>query len=131
MGCRGRAATLQDLRASGICLRRCRSCASWIACRVSSGAALDLRDRVRDVPDFPKPGIVIQGPDAAVADAVYFRETIDRLAELRDPAAGPSIRREAAAYLRRRAGPTGSAAASCGPQPGKLPWDPSRRPNLE
>jgi adenine phosphoribosyltransferase len=35
---------------------------------VTSGAALDLRDRVRDVPDFPKPGIVFKDLMPLVAD---------------------------------------------------------------
>ena len=52
---------------------------------MSSGATLDLRDRVRDVPDFPKPGIVFKDLMPLVADAVYFRETIDRLEELARP----------------------------------------------
>jgi adenine phosphoribosyltransferase len=52
---------------------------------VSSGAALDLRDRVRDVPDFPKPGIVFKDLMPLVADATYFRETIDRLTDLARP----------------------------------------------
>ena len=52
---------------------------------MSSGAALDLRDRVRDVPDFPKPGIVFKDLMPLVADATYFRETIDRLADLARP----------------------------------------------
>ena len=47
--------------------------------------ALDLRDRVRDVPDFPKPGIVFKDLMPLVADPLYFRETIDRLEELARP----------------------------------------------
>ena len=39
--------------------------------------ALDLRDRVRDVPDFPKPGIVFKDLMPLVADPVYFKATID------------------------------------------------------
>jgi adenine phosphoribosyltransferase len=52
---------------------------------VTSGAALDLRDRVRDVPDFPKPGIVFKDLMPLVADAEYFRETINRLEQLAKP----------------------------------------------
>jgi len=52
---------------------------------VSSGATLDLRDRVRDVPDFPKPGIVFKDLMPLVGDATYFREAIDRLEELARP----------------------------------------------
>jgi adenine phosphoribosyltransferase len=46
---------------------------------------LDLRERVRDVPDFPKPGIVFKDLMPLVADPAYFRETIDRLEELARP----------------------------------------------
>ena len=44
-------------------------------------AMIDLRSHVRDVPDFPKPGIVFKDLMPLVADAEYFRETIDRLEE--------------------------------------------------
>ncbi len=53
---------------------------------MTSGAALDLRDRVRDVPDFPKPGIAFKDLMPLVADAAYFHETIDRLEQLIAPA---------------------------------------------
>ena len=41
---------------------------------------LDLRDRIRDVPDFPSEGIVFKDLMPLVADAEYFAETIRRLA---------------------------------------------------
>ena len=47
--------------------------------------ALDLTDRIRDVPDFPKPGIVFKDVMPLVGDAAYFRETVDRLAEYARP----------------------------------------------
>ena len=50
-----------------------------------SSASLDLRDRVRDVPDFPKPGIVFKDIMPLVADAEYFRAAIDGLVELARP----------------------------------------------
>jgi adenine phosphoribosyltransferase len=92
---------------------------------VSSGAALDLRDRVRDVPDFPKPGIVFKDLMPLVADAVYFRETIDRLAELARPRQPDIILgAEARGFI------FGGALADrlgCGfvpaRKPGKLPWN--------
>ncbi len=101
------------------------SCASWRSGRllpVSSEAALDLRDRVRDVPDFPKPGIVFKDLMPLVADAVYFRETIDRLAELAGPRQPDIILGAEArgfifggarrpARLRLRAGPQAGQAA--------------------
>ena len=46
---------------------------------------LDLTDRIRDVPDFPKPGIVFKDVMPLVADAAYFHETVQRLAEFAEP----------------------------------------------
>ena len=92
---------------------------------MSSGAALDLRDRVRDVPDFPKPGIVFKDLMPLVADATYFRETIDRLADLARPRQPDIILgAEARGFI------FGGALADrlgCGfvpaRKPGKLPWN--------
>ena len=92
---------------------------------MSSGAALDLRDRVRDVPDFPKPGIVFKDLMPLVADATYFRETIDRLADLARPRQPDIILgAEARGFI------FGGALADrlgCGfvpaRKPGKLPWE--------
>ena len=92
---------------------------------MSSGAALDLRDRVRDVPDFPKPGIVFKDLMPLVADAAYFRETIDRLEELARPRQPDIILgAEARGFI------FGGALADrlgCGfvpaRKPGKLPWN--------
>jgi len=92
---------------------------------VTSGATLDLRDRVRDVPDFPKPGIVFKDLMPLVADPAYFRETIDRL----EAAARPKrpdiiLGAEARGFI------FGGALADrlqCGfvpaRKPGKLPWE--------
>lgn len=46
---------------------------------------LDLRARVRDVPDFPKAGIVFKDLMPLIADPAYFTETINRLAEWARP----------------------------------------------
>jgi adenine phosphoribosyltransferase len=43
--------------------------------------SLDLRDRIRDVPDFPHPGIVFKDLMPLVADPEYFRDTIRQLAD--------------------------------------------------
>ena len=50
-----------------------------------SSPPLDLRDRVRDVPDFPQPGIVFKDIMPLVADAEYFRAAIDGLVERARP----------------------------------------------
>jgi adenine phosphoribosyltransferase len=92
---------------------------------VTSGATLDLRDRVRDVPDFPKPGIVFKDLMPLVADPTYFRETIDRLEQLARPLEPDIILgAEARGFI------FGGALADrlhCGfvpaRKPGKLPWD--------
>ncbi|NUT55983.1 MAG: adenine phosphoribosyltransferase [Thermoleophilia bacterium] len=92
---------------------------------MTSGAALDLRDRVRDVPDFPKPGIVFKDLMPLVADPTYFRETIDRLEALARPKRPDLILgAEARGFI------FGGALAdrlSCGfvpaRKPGKLPWE--------
>jgi adenine phosphoribosyltransferase len=91
---------------------------------VTSGATLDLRERVRDVPDFPKPGIVFKDLMPLVADSAYFRETIDRLEELARPKQPDIILgAEARGFI------FGGALADrlgCGfvpaRKPGKLPW---------
>jgi adenine phosphoribosyltransferase len=44
-----------------------------------------LAAKVRDVPDFPKPGIVFKDIMPLVADPASFRETIDLLAEWSRP----------------------------------------------
>jgi adenine phosphoribosyltransferase len=46
---------------------------------------LDLRDRIRDVPDFPTEGIVFKDLMPLIADAEYFSETIRQLAEWARP----------------------------------------------
>ena len=88
------------------------------------GATLDLRDRVRDVPDFPKPGIVFKDLMPLVADPAYFRETIGRLEAIARPLEPDIILgAEARGFI------FGGALADrlgCGfvpaRKPGKLPW---------
>jgi adenine phosphoribosyltransferase len=46
---------------------------------------LDLRDRIRDVPDFPTKGIVFKDLMPLIADPEYFAETIERLADWARP----------------------------------------------
>jgi len=42
---------------------------------------IDLRRHIRDVPDFPKPGIVFRDITPLLADATAFRAAIDALIE--------------------------------------------------
>jgi adenine phosphoribosyltransferase len=46
---------------------------------------LDLRDRIRDVPDFPSAGIVFKDLMPLIADPVYFAESIRLLADWARP----------------------------------------------
>ena len=46
---------------------------------------LDLRDRIRDVPDFPTEGVVFKDLMPLIADPQYFAETIRQLAALARP----------------------------------------------
>ena len=46
---------------------------------------LDLRDRIRDVPDFPTKGVVFKDLMPLIADPEYFAETIGRLSEWARP----------------------------------------------
>jgi adenine phosphoribosyltransferase len=84
----------------------------------------DLRDLVRDVPDFPTAGIVFKDLMPLVADAEAFRTAIDLLAEWAAPRRPDVILgAEARGFI------FGGALAytlGCGfvpaRKPGKLPW---------
>ncbi|HWH05336.1 MAG TPA: adenine phosphoribosyltransferase [Gaiellaceae bacterium] len=87
-------------------------------------ATLDLRDRIRDVPDFPKPGIVFKDIMPLVGDAEYFRAAVDALVELARP-----LRPDVILGAEARGFIFGGALAyelGCGfvtaRKPGKLPW---------
>ena len=87
--------------------------------------SLDLSSKIRDVPDFPKEGIVFKDVMPLIADAAYFRETIERLAEwarLREP--DLILGAEARGFI------FGAALAYelgigfiAARKPGKLPWE--------
>jgi adenine phosphoribosyltransferase len=48
---------------------------------MTAPASLDLRDWIRDIPDFPRPGIVFKDITPLLGDPAAFRVTIERLAE--------------------------------------------------
>jgi adenine phosphoribosyltransferase len=87
--------------------------------------ALDLTERIREIPDFPKPGIVFKDVMPLVADAAYFHETVERLADFARPRKPDIILgAEARGFI------FGGALAyllGCGfvtaRKPGKLPWE--------
>lgn len=64
---------------------------------MSEHSAINLHDWIRDVPDFPKPGIMFKDITPLLASPEAFRATVDRLAEL---IAGRSIDTVAAAEAR-------------------------------
>ena len=85
---------------------------------------MDLATKIRDVPDFPKPGIVFKDIMPLLADPEALRETVDRLTEWAEPLEPNVVMAvEARGYI------TGGALAcrlGCGfvaaRKPGKLPW---------
>jgi adenine phosphoribosyltransferase len=85
---------------------------------------IDLQTKIRDVPDFPRPGIVFKDIMPLIGDRDALRETIDRLAEWAGPRKPDIVLgAEARGYI------TGGALAcklGCGfvaaRKPGKLPW---------
>jgi adenine phosphoribosyltransferase len=86
--------------------------------------AVDLKAKIRDVPDFPKPGVVFKDIMPLLGDAAALTEAVDRLAEWAAPRKPDLVLgAEARGYI------TGGALAcrlGCGfipaRKPGKLPW---------
>jgi len=86
---------------------------------------VDLSAKIRDIPDFPRPGIVFKDIMPLLADRESFRETVDELAEFAEPRRPDLILgAEARGFI------LGGALAyrlGCGfvaaRKPGKLPWE--------
>jgi adenine phosphoribosyltransferase len=70
----------------------------------------DLAAKIRDVPDFPKPGIVFKDIMPLLADPAALKEAVDRIADWAESRTGGA--------LACRLG-CGFVAAR---KPGKLPW---------
>ena len=84
----------------------------------------DLAAKIRDIPDFPRPGVVFKDIMPLLADPAALREAVERLAEFAEPR-GPELVLGAESRgfilggaLAYRLG-CGFAAAR---KPGKLPW---------
>ena len=85
---------------------------------------MNLADKIRDVPDFPEPGIVFKDIMPLLADPATLREAVDLLAEWIEPRKPDLILgAEARGFI------LGAALAyklGCGfiaaRRPGKLPW---------
>src|SRR5688572_7710484 len=88
-----------------------------------------LKDLVRDVPEFPQPGVVFKDITPLLADAQAFRSTVDALAH---PFASRAVDRvvgiEARGFI--LAAPVAyrlGAAFVPVRKPGKLPWQVARQ----
>ena len=87
--------------------------------------AVDLASKIRDIPDFPKPGIVFKDIMPLLADPEAFRAAVDGLAEFARPRRPDLVMgAEARGFI------LGGALAlelGCGfvaaRKPGKLPWE--------
>ena len=44
-------------------------------------SSIELKDYIRDIPDFPKPGILFRDITPLLSDHRAFRETVNRFAE--------------------------------------------------
>jgi len=86
--------------------------------------ASDLASKIRDIPDFPKPGIVFKDIMPLLADPESLHETVEQLAAFAEPRTPDLIMgAEARGFI------LGGALAcrlGCGfvaaRKPGKLPW---------
>jgi adenine phosphoribosyltransferase len=84
-----------------------------------------LKAKIRDVPDFPEPGIVFKDIMPLLADPASFEDAVDQLAEFAEPRRPDLILgAEARGFI------LGAALAyklGCGfvaaRRPGKLPWN--------
>jgi adenine phosphoribosyltransferase len=85
---------------------------------------MDLAAKIRDVPDFPKPGIVFKDIMPLLADPAALHETVERLAVWAEP-----LRPDVVLAVEARGYITGGALACrlgagfvAARKPGKLPW---------
>jgi adenine phosphoribosyltransferase len=91
---------------------------------VTETQSLDLASLVRDVPDFPKPGIVFKDIMPLLANAQAFHQAVEELAEWAEPRKPDIVLgAEARGFI------TGGALAERlgagfvpARKPGKLPW---------
>jgi adenine phosphoribosyltransferase len=85
---------------------------------------IDLRTRIRDIPDFPKPGIVFKDIMPLLADSAALQQAVDQLADWAKPRnVDYVVGAEARGFI------LGSALAYrlgtgfvCARKPGKLPY---------
>ncbi len=92
---------------------------------MSTSSSLDLKDFIRDIPDFPKPGILFRDITPLLRSPAALRESIRQLAELvRDEHIDLVVAAEARGFI--FAAPL-ALELDCGfvpiRKPGKLPFD--------
>jgi adenine phosphoribosyltransferase len=67
---------------------------------MTAPASIDLREWIRDIPDFPKPGILFKDITPLLGDPAAFGAAIDRLAErYRDSAVDTIAAAEARGFI--------------------------------
>lgn len=84
---------------------------------------MDLRGYIRDIPDFPKPGVVFKDITPLLADGLAFRETVARLMDGRAGAVDTVLGVESRGFI---VGAAVAHALGTGlalvRKPGKLPF---------
>src|SRR4051812_13996474 len=59
------------------------SCFRMLKVRVTKGAtAMNLRDTIRDIPDFPKEGILFKDITTLLKDPAAFKQSLDEMADV-------------------------------------------------
>ena len=84
---------------------------------------IDLRSRIRDIPDFPKPGILFRDITPLLADGPAFRAMVDRFVERYRGRADMVLGIESRGFLVGAAVAYGlGTGLAVVRKPGKLPW---------
>jgi len=84
---------------------------------------IDLRTRIRDIPDFPKPGILFRDITPLLADGPAFRAMVDRFVERYRGRVDMVLGIESRGFLVGAAVAYGlGTGLAVVRKPGKLPW---------
>src|SRR6516165_8009773 len=75
----GRSAGMAGRTVSGMVASQVRIPYGVIRPTAAEARMLDLKAFIRDIPDFPKPGIVFKDITPLLADPIAFRNAIDRI----------------------------------------------------
>jgi adenine phosphoribosyltransferase len=83
----------------------------------------DLTKHIRDIPDFPKPGILFKDITPLLANGAAFRETVDRFVERYRGKVDTVLGIESRGFILGAAVAYGlGTGVSIVRKPGKLPW---------